>query len=130
VTDQGLSLIAYFLVAFVIVSPFAYVVVRRVLRDRRESRADLEADAGAESNGAASRHADDLATVFEAIDAGGASEADEFEVTVAGRPLVDGMAADPAVVDALLRDAITRSGLRIVTDTAGANGRVLTLRRR
>jgi hypothetical protein len=126
VTDQGLSLIAYFLVAFVIVSPFAIVVVRRVLRERRERRPDLEpTDAGPESRGP-----DDLATVFEAIDAGGAGDAKEFEVRVAGRPLVDGMVADPAVVDALLRDAIARSGLQIVTDEAGADGRILTLRRR
>lgn len=125
-TDSGLSLIAYFVVAFVIVSPFAFVVVRRVIRERQARRPDL----GPTEEAPDERSADDLATVFEAIDAGGAGDDEEFEVTVASRPLIDGMAADPAVVDALLMDAITRSGLRIVTDEAGADGRILTLRRR
>jgi hypothetical protein len=126
VTDSGLSLIAYFVVAFVIVSPFAVVVVRRVLRERRARHPDLDPiDARGEP-----RSPDDLASVFEAIDAAGAGDEDEIEVTVAGRPLIDGVSAEPAVVDALLRDAITRSGLRIVDDRTDADGRVLTLRRR
>jgi hypothetical protein len=126
VTDAGLSLIAYFAIAFVIVSPFAVVVVRRVLRERRARRPELEpSDAPA-----ASRRRDDLAAVFEAIEAGRAGDEDEFEVMVASRPLVDGLPTDPAVVDSLLTDAITRSGLRIVTDESGSDGRVLTLRRR
>jgi hypothetical protein len=126
VTDSGLSLIAYFVVAFVIVSPFAVVVVRRVLRERREQRPQVDpTDAGLPS-----RRADDLATVFEAIEAGRAGDEHEFEVVVATRPTVDGLPADAAVVDALLIDAITRSGLQIVSDEAGEDGRILTLRRR
>lgn len=126
VSDSGLSLIAYFAVAFVLVSPFAFVVVRRVLRDRRSRRPDLHP---AETRAAAHRP-EDLATAFEAIEAGRASGEEQFEVTIASRPLVDGLPAQPAVVDALLSDAITRSGLLIVADEAGADGRILTLRRR
>jgi hypothetical protein len=126
VTDSGLSLIAYFVVAFVIVSPFAVVVVRRVLRERRAQRPTLDPDDG----GLPSARTEDLATVFEAIESGRAGEENEFEVVVAERPTVDGLPADPAVVDALLIDAITRSGLRIVTDEPRDDGRIITLRRR
>jgi hypothetical protein len=126
VTDAGLSLIAYFAIALVIVSPFGVVVARRVLRERRARRPDL-APNGAP---AAAHEPDDLAMVFEAIEAGRAGDRDQFEVTVATHPLVDGLPAEPAVVDALLIDAVTRSGLRIVAEEAGAEGRILTLGRR
>jgi hypothetical protein len=126
VSDSGLSLIAYFAVALVIVSPFAVIVVRRVLRDRRDRRPDPDP---ARPDDIPPRP-DDLSAAFEAIEAGRAGGDEEFEVAVASRPLVDGVPAEPAVVDALLTDAITRSGLRIVAEEPAADGRILTLRRR
>lgn len=130
------SMFVFFFIALLIVSPFGYKRVSAVLRERR--MAALPASDDGESGPPTSRAehperpADDLANVIAAIataghELTGAPDEDRL-VALPAQPLVEGRPASPAVVSALIDDAVRRSGLTadIVVDDNGQ--RVVHLR--
>jgi hypothetical protein len=127
------SMFVFFLIALAIVSPFGY---RRIRAVRRERRAFLGLDQPDEPHdapvsGTPSRAVDDLANVVDAIAVAGAELAREPGgtriVDVPIHPLVEGRPSSPAVVDALLSDAVRRSGLRSEWISGNRPGRQLLL---
>jgi hypothetical protein len=124
-SDSGVAMIVSFAVAALVVAPFGYIVVRRVLQERRTLRLDV---APAEAPNA-DPSADDIGRVVAAIDDGATQGVDPFEVVLPRSVSLDGRPAPAALVDAIVGDAVRRSGLRIVRDEPGPDGRVLVLER-
>jgi len=120
--DRIGSMFLFFLIALVIVSPFGYRRIRAVLRERRalvapsggtEARAS---DDPARGDAGGGLHPDDVATVVREIDTAAAElvadPAGSRTIDVPDEPLMGGRPAPGAVVEALLADAVRRSGLR------------------
>jgi len=127
--------------ALVVMAPFGYVRIRRILAERRALLApDPSADGAGEgsSDGTAARapRPGDVATVVAAIDragrqlAGGPSSSGDttaasgHQLEVPRHLTIDGRPAPATMIDALLADAARRSGVRLtwLDDNARASG--------
>jgi len=153
--DRLGSMALYFLIAVAITGPYALMRVRRIRAERaefmaaRQATADaaLPPDAAATTDSSESTTGeggdgsdggdggdgwkddpDDLVAVIDAIEAGRSARDEEFEVRVAARPRLNGRPADAITVDALVQDALRRSGVIVVADETSPDGRVLTCR--
>lgn len=122
---QSATLVRSLVIAAVIVSPYAVYKVRQVRNLRRTGQAAPSAEV-ADPGGAGPR----LEDVIAEIDAIGSGETAGTTVTVPTGVTVDGDVAPAAVVDALVRDALRRSGLVSTAELDSAAGRVLEVRRR
>lgn len=116
--DRLGSMVTFFLIALVLVSPFGFRLYRRTVRERRALEAgdpltggDGDADGDAGDEPLIDRA--DLGLVVAAITAAGADlgPGEAVELVVAGDSTLDGRPAPIAVVDAVLFDAARRSGL-------------------
>ena len=112
-----------FLIAAVLVSPFALVKGRRILSDRRSRLAALappEPEAPVPDPS-------DLATVIAAITAGASSlvPGETFEVLVPAEPTLDGRVADALIASSIIEDAMSRSRVEV----AERHGPMLVCRR-
>ena len=128
--DRISTMLRLFGIALVVMAPFGYVRIRRILAERRALLgADPSAGGAGEGSpdGTASRvpRPDEVATVVAAIDragrqlAGGPSISGDT-TTASGHRLevprqltIDGRPAPAAMIDALLADAARRSGVRL-----------------
>jgi hypothetical protein len=112
--NQVGTLVGSFLVALVIVSPFAYRQVRKVQRNRARLVAPptgpIEADDTTQAEdtdlvGVAARIATDAASREPGVD---------FWVSVPSVATLGGRPADRAIVESILADGLRRDGIRIV----------------
>ncbi len=137
--DRLGSMALYFLVAMVVVGPYAVVRVRRIFREKAERAALLrpvdevspeqaEATAAAEAT-ARSKAEDDLGGAIDAIEAGRDGRDEQFEVRIPTHPRINGRPADPATAEVLVQDALRRSGIVVISEDSSPDGRVLTCRR-
>ena len=128
--DRISTMLRLFGIALVVMAPFGYVRIRRILAERR---ALLGADPSAADAGEGSTNRpaspvprpDDVATVVAAIDragrllAGGPSSPDgttaasDHQLEVPRQLTIDGRPAPATMIDALLADAARRSGVRL-----------------
>ena len=131
--DRISTMLRLFGIAVVVMAPFGYVRIRRILAERR---ALLGADPSAADAGEGSTNRpaspvprpDDVATVVAAIDragrllAGGPSSPDGttaasdragHQLEVPRQLTIDGRPAPATMIDALLADAARRSGVRL-----------------
>ncbi|HKY17110.1 MAG TPA: hypothetical protein VJM33_19435 [Microthrixaceae bacterium] len=136
--DRLGSMAVYFLLAVVIVAPYAVVRVRRVLRDRRGRQAagDGTDPGGAPSTAAASsaadassEPADPLAAAVATIDAASDAGDEMVEVRVPIEGLIGRRSVPADVADLLLGDALRRSGFVIEEERIENAERVLRCRR-
>jgi hypothetical protein len=116
---QTATLLRSFLIALVVVAPYAVYTWRRVRARRRASGATPDRAEVAATTPDAPR----LEDVIAAIDAIGAGPAAGGTVLVPLDATVDGRPVPPAVVDALVRDALARSGLVATAEVDVADGR-------
>ena len=126
------SMFVSFFIALLIVSPFGYRRIKATLAERRELLGRVDPDAGPTESGATTgADPDDLATVFDAIAVAASELSGEPDghrvVDVPTSPTVEGRPADPALVDALLDDAVRRIGLVAERSTRPDGGRRLRL---
>jgi hypothetical protein len=119
---QADVLVRSFVIAAVVLFPVWLYVRRRVLGDRRTP--PPEEPGGTAPSGP--RLEDVIAAVPAAAD--DARLAGSTTLTVPHGVTIDGTAADPATVDALVRDALRRSGLVAVAEVDSPAGRTLELR--
>jgi hypothetical protein len=126
--DRIGSMVWLFLIALVIVAPYALVRVRRVLRDRDETRPPATPavePTDASTDGGAHDLEGVLLALDEAVEAGPA----EFELVVPAEPTVGGRPASPELVAAVLSDAARRAGLDAVEVVATDGGHRWRFRR-
>ena len=120
---QADTLTRALLIALVIVSPYAVVKIRQV-RARRAAAAALAVpapDSPTDDESARPR----LEDVIEAISALGTDGDGRSTVLVPRDATVDGDPVPAAVADALVRDALARSGLVATDELDTADGRLL-----
>jgi hypothetical protein len=109
-----------FLIAAVVVAPFAFVTVRRILRERRDAAGHAtghdEANAAADGDGAedpaSSRDARQVVAAIRA-EALAHGPGEPFEVAVPADTTVGGRPADPGLVARLVADDLRRSGVEV-----------------
>ncbi|MFN8050166.1 MAG: hypothetical protein U0Q22_01890 [Acidimicrobiales bacterium] len=121
--DEGArlgSMFVFFLIALVIVAPFGWVRIRRVLRERRASSEPTTTGAEGVEDTPATTEPDprDVVLAVDAIGAAattlGADDApDHVDVDVPLGALVGGRPAPDSLIDALLADTARRIGLRV-----------------
>lgn len=126
---QDTVLVRSFLIAVVLVAP-VWVLVRKRVRSSQQREA--KPAAGSESDDHPSAPAplprlEDLIAAIAAV-AETARERGSATITVPTEVTVDGRRTDPAVVDALVRDSLRRSGLVAVAEVDSPAGRSLELR--
>lgn len=128
------SMFAFFFIALLIVSPFGYKRMKVLMAERREllGRTVPETNPdGTEPVAEATSDPDDLAAVIDAVGVAARELAEDpaghrvVELPIA--PTVEGRPADAAVVNALLDDAVRRSGLVGERTTAPDGGQRLRL---
>lgn len=110
------------LIAAVVVSPYAFYKWRQVARTRAETAELIRAASAPEELDTRPKLEDVIAAI-------GRHDGDGT-VHVPRGLTVDGQAAPPAVVDALVRDALRRSGLVATAEVETHDGRVLEVVRR
>ncbi|UDY34013.1 hypothetical protein [Dermatobacter hominis] len=119
---QADVLVRSFVIAAVVLLPVWLYVRKRVLADREPPASED----GAAAEPAGPRLEDVIAAVPAA--AGTARAEGSATLTVPHGVTIDGDAADPATVDALVRDSLRRSGLVAVAEVDSPAGRTLELR--
>lgn len=117
-TDQANSgvLVRSFVIALLIMAPVAAWQWRRIKQARAAARAET-AD-GTEVAGPRDQGEDNsLEALMESIASTvhGMAPGDSASFTAAGGLTIDGQAADPPLIDVLLRDSIARHGLQVVS---------------
>lgn len=112
------TMLALFVVALLVVTPYAVIRIRQVLADRAARRPPVE---GAAADRPEERPHDDLARVVEAI-AAGARTAEPFEVRVPATPVHEGRPVPAEVVQGVLADALRRSRVVVSERRPGADG--------
>lgn len=122
---QSDVLLRSLLIALLIVAPYAGYKWRRLSSARRERLAAQEAAATAPAAPAPP----ELAEVIEHITRIGDAEEPPSAVTVPRGVRVDGAEAPPGLVDALVRDALRRSGLIATAEFDAPDGRVIEVAR-
>ena len=124
--SQAVTLVRLFLIAVVVISPYW---VPKALRWRRARSATRAARRAANLPAPKVPEPGSLAAVLAGFEAAVAEGTDEATLVVPPDVTIDGRPAPPEVADAVLRDAIARSGFRIVTDAASGTERRLVCRR-
>ena len=125
-------LVRSFLIALVVVAPFGWWQWRRVRAKRLERAAeaapadepDVAATPGSETPSVEAL----VARISELGDETPSGEIDM--IVVPSRMTMAGTPAEPAVADAIVRDALSRSGLDVVAEMDDGESRVLECRRR
>lgn len=117
-------------IALVVVSPFAWTWWRRV-RARRSAAAETTATTAVDPGPSAPA----LEDVIEEINALGEHRgrhdgSDAATITVPHGVTIDGDPAPPAVVDAIVRDALQRSGFVATAEIDTGESRVIEIRLR
>ena len=107
------TLLGCFLVALVIVSPFAYRQVRKVQR----ARAALTPIIPAGEETAPIARSSDLAAAVGRItaDAAGHDPGDEFTVLLPPEATLGGRRADRSIVESIVADGLRRDGIEILS---------------
>lgn len=121
---QGSVLVRSFLIAIVLMAPVWVLVRRRVVRSHAPEPETVREPDPDETPRLEDVIADVARLATEARNEGSVTLTVPAELTVDGRP------ADPAVVDALVRDSLRRSGLAAVAEVDTPAGRTLELRPR
>ena len=134
--DRLGSMAVYFLLAVLIVAPYAVIRVRRVLRDRRRRQADADGpgttipprDATPAADGP-SEAADPLTAAVASIDAAAIAGEDLVEVRLPIEEAPERRTVPRDLADLVLADALRRSGYVIEDDRIEHGERVLRCRR-
>ncbi len=123
---QSGTLVRSLLIAAVIVSPYALYKINQVRSLRREREAAEASDENSTQD-RGPRLEDVIARIGEL---GADDSSDSATVTVPHGVTVDGDVAPPGLVDALVRDALRRSGLVATAEVDTPTGRVIEVHRR
>lgn len=127
---QDTVLVRSFLIAVIVVAPVWVLVRKRVRSAQERSRAGSTTGADADSDPSTPTPLPRLEDLIAAVPdlAATAREHGSATITVPEAVSVDGRPTDPAVVDALVRDSLRRSGLVAVAEVDSPAGRSLELR--
>jgi hypothetical protein len=122
---QGGVLVRSLIVAAVLITPY-YLYKRRQVRQLREARAAAAAPGQEPAEPAGPRLEDVIDSVPAAADTARAEGT--VTITVPAGVTVDGDEPPPGLVDALVRDALRRSGLVATAEVDTAEGRSIECR--
>ncbi len=127
---QDTVLVRSFLIAVIVVAPVWVLVRKRVRSAQERSSAAGSGDSDADIDPSAPAPLPRLEDVIAAIPdlAAAARDRGSATITVPAEVTVDGRPTDSAVVDALVRDSLRRSGLVAVAEVDSPAGRSLELR--
>ena len=125
---QSVTLMRSLLIAAVVVSPYALYKINqiRTLRRGREA-AQAATDTDPDSEARSGPRLEDVVATIDRLAAD--TSLDSATVVVPDAVTVDGDVAPPERVDALVRDALRRSGLTATAEIDTPTGRVIEVRR-